>query len=191
MRIKILTTPPVDPDCGIVEGQVYQTVGAEEEGRSGGVWILAKGGEPVKLEHHEYQILSQNSDMVPRGFYVTRGPNEIAAGMELGRGKRFSFNRLKALHNLAEGERAKLRRTWLESEDRRKWTWTTKCRVSMSPDIASELTGDRNSSKRELQKCTLSAFEYPGEKVERWPVSVKDVCRSYVEILIETDKSNE
>lgn len=196
MKIKIIQRPPVNPDLEIELGNIYETVGGKEERRGGGVWILGKGGEPVKLIPREFEILDpEHSSKIPGGFYVVRGPDGITVGMELGKGGSFSLVKMQTLLNLFETERRALYESWTDGDDESKWEWETSAHVSMSPDIRTailEQLSDKERSKwsnNELRSRTRDACSHPDRpKVERMPVLVKDVCRSYVEMIATIEK---
>lgn len=196
MKIKVIQRPPVNPDLEIEEGNIYETVGDKEEGRGGGVWILGRGGEPVKLIPSEFEILDPDAgSSVPGGFYVVRGPDGLTAGMELGKGKTFNLMKMQTLLNLFETERRALHESWTDGDDASKWDWDTSAHVSMSPDISKALLEQLSDKEKEdwnhneLVKRTQEACEHPDRpKVHRMPVLVKDVCRSFVEMVATIEK---
>jgi len=181
MKIRLSKTPPVDPELGLRKGDQHETVGSKESGRHDGVWILSKGGEPVKLLHDEYAILDpKHKKDIPGGCYVVRGPDRIVAGLELGKGKRFTEVKFKFLKNLAVSEQDDLLEGWASNP--KTISWRIKTRVSMSPDIANDLTEGESQDIEFLQRRVEAATG------ANFPVAVINASRTFVEIIIDIIK---
>jgi len=181
MKIKIIRTPPIDPELGLEEGQIHIAKPCDK-----GCWVLGRGGEPAKLLIREYEILDRHDQEVPSGFYVMRGPDRLVVGLEISRGNPFRNARLPQLLRLALAEQARLRASWTDGDDREKWDWDTKLRVSMSKDMIRLVDADLedgapypslNETARKLSRVLESENILP-------VTTVRNVTRPFIEIVI-------
>ena len=183
MKILITRTPPVDPELGIRKGQTHTTAGSQLEG---GCWILGRGGEPVKVLSDEFEILDPEEQGVPKGFYVVRGGDRVIVGLEIVRGNPFRNTRLKMLLHLSLSEQLKLHESWTDGDDREKWEWDSKMRLSMSSDIIHRVDEDlgEDDPKRGFGLHAIGRRMAKATGVMLPITVIKESTRSFVEVVI-------
>lgn len=142
----------------------------------------------MKVLNHEFEILDSADQEVPKGFYVVRGPDSVAVGLEIVRGNPFRNTRLQQLLDLALSEQVKLHGSWTDGDDKEKWDWSSKLRISMSKDIIQLIHGDSEEEDWERDPGLLEVGRQMNKVMEtevRIPITIiRDATRSFVEIVI-------